>query len=249
MAHQTDAPAALIERHMRMYHSLQRAQSESASPGAAPGLLTAPYVAISRQRGAGGSELAAKVAARLGWTLYDKRLVEAIADDAHLQQRLVEPFDERRRTQLEDWVTHLLSLEAIHHHAYTRSLLRVLTSLGQVGRVVIVGRGAHLALPPERGLRVWLTGPLEARLARLVQREGLNLHDARHEVARVDKLRHEYLLHTFGDRAAHPEECFDLVVNTSSFSPDAVVALLVAALEAKCGPQPVVKPLAEPVMV
>jgi cytidylate kinase len=232
----TGGPADLVERQMRMYHALQKAQGEprAAAPGAPE---QTPFVTISRQHGANGSAIAAKVAEILGWTVYDRNLLEAIAQDAHLQDQLLEPFDERRRTQMEDWVSHLMGLQSLSEVAYHRSLFRVLSSIGHVGRAVIVGRGAHLVLPPEHGLRVRIEAPLATRIEWAMEHDHLKRSDAEAHIAKTDRLRDEWLRRTFGPRAGRVEEAFDLMLNSSAFGEVVAAKVIVRALEAKCGVQ------------
>ena len=54
-----------------------------------------PTITISRQLGSGGRKVAERLAAILEWSLWDKELVNAIARNASVRQKVVESFDER----------------------------------------------------------------------------------------------------------------------------------------------------------
>ncbi len=223
--------ARLVERQMAMFGAQQRAERSAtpAAPQAAPGLVPAPYVTISRQYGADGSAIAREVATRLGWTLYDKELIEAIGKDAHLQGRLLEPFDETARNNLEHWIRGLLTQETLSEHHYTAALFRVLSAIAQVGRAVIVGRGAHLALPAELGLRVRIYAPLDARVAKVCQEEHLDEKEARRRIEKVEQSRQDWLLRAYGQRAKEPF-AFDLALNSATLSHDVGVAIILLGL-------------------
>ena len=53
-------------------------------------------IAISRQLGAGGGAIAGKIAEKLDWPLYDRQLVDKIAEDSGFQSQLLENLDEKR---------------------------------------------------------------------------------------------------------------------------------------------------------
>jgi cytidylate kinase len=234
----TDHAARLIERHMAMHHALQRSVESHAhaSPEAVgrtpePG----PYVTVSREYGARGSAIAARVAERLGWTLYDRALLDAVARDAHLQERLLHEFDERQRTDMENWVTSLLSEHTVSEHDYSRSLFRVLSSLAQVGRMVVVGRGAHLVLPPDLGLRVRIHAPMAVRIGWLTAEEHLSEGEAKARLTKMDHEQAQWLRRTYGERLHRWPNVFDLELNAASFSVDACTDIVIAGLDAKLG--------------
>ena len=66
-------------------------------------------VCIAREAGAGGSALGRMVAERLGWTVYDARIVEAIADRMERPVEQVEALDELSPSVVQDWLLPLRS--------------------------------------------------------------------------------------------------------------------------------------------
>ncbi|MCC7491373.1 MAG: cytidylate kinase-like family protein [Fimbriimonadaceae bacterium] len=225
--------AHLVERQMAMFHVKQRAAAAQPEATAPPPAAAGPYVAISRQYGAQGSAVAAAVAERLGYALYDRELVEAVAKDAHLQQRLIEPLDETARSDLNHWIHALLTENDLSGGQYNAALFHVLASLAAVGRAVIVGRGAHLALPADRGLRVRLYAPPEDRLRNVIAEEGLPEKAAQRKLREVEESRQRWLREAFGERAKEPF-AFDLALNTATLPRATCVDLILAALRARC---------------
>jgi Cytidylate kinase-like family len=64
-----------------------------------PDFGLAPHIriiTIERAYGCGAAEIAQKLAARLGWNLWDQELTREIARLAHCQQSAVEQREERR---------------------------------------------------------------------------------------------------------------------------------------------------------
>jgi Cytidylate kinase-like family len=53
-------------------------------------------ITIEREYGSGAAQIAEKLAARLGWKLWDKLLTQEIARLAHCEQSAIEKREERR---------------------------------------------------------------------------------------------------------------------------------------------------------
>lgn len=222
----------LVARQMQARQTLDRAAAQPVEKGTAPAPVAASYITISRQYGTAGSVIARQVAERLGWSLYDRELLEAVAEDAHLQERLLQPFDETSRDDMEYWIRGLLTEDTVSEHHYTASLFKVLASIAQVGQAVIVGRGAHLALPPDSGLRVRLFAPLQARAAAIGAEEGLSAAEAVKKVTEVEHRREQWLQRAYGD-AAKERFAFDLALNTATLTIEGCVDLILAARDAR----------------
>ncbi len=223
----------LVARQMQARQALERAAAQPevvVGPAVEP--AAASYITISRQYGTAGSVIARQVAERLDWSLYDRELLEAVALDAHLQERLLEPFDETSRDDMEYWIRGLLTEETVSEHHYTGSLFKVLATIAKVGQAVIVGRGAHLALPPDSGLRVRLFAPLEARVAAICAEEGLTESEATRKVADVEQRRQLWIQRAFG-AAAKEKFTFDLALNTATLTIEGCVDLILAARNAR----------------
>ncbi len=52
------------------------------------------YVAISRESGAGGSQIAQSIGQRLGWQVLDRNLVDRVAERFHESRTMLEQVDE-----------------------------------------------------------------------------------------------------------------------------------------------------------
>src|SRR5260370_32241115 len=99
-------------------------------------------IALTRESGAGGTEVAREVAARLGWTVYDYELLQKIAAEMKLQARLLERVDEKRSSWLLENLESFTSTPSVSESAYIHRLLKTIRLLAAHGDCVIVGRGA-----------------------------------------------------------------------------------------------------------
>ncbi len=188
-----------------------------------------PVIAISRQHGAGGSEVARRLAEELQLDLLDREIIQQIAENAHLSERVVQTLDERDRKLLTDWLLAFGSPGYLSPVGYRDHLTRVVGTIARHGGAVILGRGAHLILGPHQALRVLVVAPLEARVATVMRREGLSERDARRRIAEVEAERAAFLKRHF--RADFADlASFDLAVNTADLGLDAAVSAIRAAL-------------------
>jgi cytidylate kinase len=188
-----------------------------------------PIVTISRQFGAGGSSVAALVAADLGAEVVDKRLIEEVASRLSIRPSDVEAEDERPRTLLERLVRSFSALEPGFGMGWTppypdplydsRKEIIALTEsvIGEVaegGNVVIVGRGAGFVLHDRPGLyRVFLRAPDDVRVKTLMTRDGLSEPDARRKMHETDSNRAAYIKQLYGRDWCDVDE-YDLILNT-----------------------------------
>jgi cytidylate kinase len=201
-------------------------------------------VTLSRQLGAGGSEVAEAVAEALAFRLVDRALAESVAaragvaaeDVARLEERtpgFLERFLHASAAELPDPFVPPTGAPADFEEARlvraTRALVR---ELAAEGRVVIVGRGAWAILAgAPAALHVRVVAPLEARVARLAERLGTDARAAQQLAARSDAERARYFHDYYGLDVNDPTH-FDLVVNTARLGIAGAAALVVASARA-----------------
>jgi cytidylate kinase len=194
-------------------------------------------ITISRQHGAGGGELARRLAQLLGFGFYDREILREIAASAHLSERVVESLDDKRRELVTDWLASVVMHDYLSPVEYHERLLQVIGTLVVQGGAVIVGRGAHLILRHGEALRVFVVAPLADRVRTVVRRERLTERGARQRIAEVEHDRAEFLRRHFHAGFGDPA-MFDLVVNTSQLGFEGCVAAVRAAFQALSSPVP-----------
>src|SRR6516162_5248086 len=90
-------------------------------------------IALSRQAGSRGAEIARAAGARLGWPVYDHELLKIIAAEKGLHSRLVEQLDERGVSWLEGIILAFGTREGGREGTYLRALLELFGSLSKIG--------------------------------------------------------------------------------------------------------------------
>jgi hypothetical protein len=190
-----------------------------------------PVVTLSRDLGAGGAEVARRLGERLKVEVWDRRLLDAVAESTQVSAELLGELDERVRNRKDSWIYNLLSNQSAFLTTYRHHLVNVSLALAQTGGV-IVGRGVHLILANRRAFRVRLVGSEEVCADRVAARDGSTAEAALQRVRAVNRERDDFLQSTFGH---HLDEAvrFDLVLNTDKFGShwDRVTDLIISGMK------------------
>ena len=192
-----------------------------------------PVVTISRQFGAGGSSVAAIVAAELHAEVVDKQLIEEVARRLDISTSDVEAEDERPNRLLERLVRSFASLEPAMGAGWTppypdpwfdprRAVVelteQVIREVADGGNVVIVGRGAGFCLRERKAVfRVFLRAPEPVRVQVLMRRFGWVEAEARRRMHETDANRAAYIKQLYKHDWCDPDE-YDLVLNTGKIA-------------------------------
>ena len=211
-------------------HGDQADQTECPLPANWRGLT----VAFSRLHGAGGDDVAQELGTLLNWPVYDRELVDFIAQNAHVRSRVVESFDEKKKSEIETWLQTTFSHEMMGIDRYGKHLLTVLATLTEHGQAILIGRGSTCILKPEQGLRVLISGPIQWRAERLAQKRGLSTKEAMAIIQKVDGERMAFVQKYFHRNPNDPDQ-YDLVINTCHFSAGQAARIILTALEQKAG--------------
>jgi cytidylate kinase len=204
---------------------------ERASPPPAAAEPTGLYrfVTIARDVGSEGDEVASGLAQRLQWHVFDKEIVDSIAEDSHVRQGLVRELDERSQGLVQDMVERLLHMAegiSFGNMEYHKALIKTLAYLAARGNAVIVGRGSAFALQGEPGLHLRVVASLETRVMRMAQRWEVKPEEAKRRMQQIDAGRHGFVQRHFGQNIDDPL-FYDAIINTDRMSvEDAVRCLL-----------------------
>jgi cytidylate kinase len=200
-------------------------------------------ITIDREYGSGGSDIAQKVAQRLGWKLWDQALTDEIARLMDCPSRTVEEHEEKRDSLQYRLLKSFMrgsfegSLNAPRLKLVDADCIRevaqrvVLAAAGQ-GNAVIVGRGSAYHLHDHAdAFHVFVYAPFEEKVRRL-EAKGKSKSEAAELAETVDRERSEYIRKYF--EVEWPDRhYFHLMVNSALGDDMATDAILhsVAALE------------------
>ena len=230
-ASSTDIPetaeSELVEKACQHWEARRRAAA--AQPHIEPTIPHAFSIALSREAGTPATAVAQEVGRLLGWQVYDRELLEKIAQDMGLRSNLLESVDERRQNWLAEALQGLMSVSFASQSGFVHHLVKTVLALGTHGECVIVGRGAAFILPPATTLRVNLVGSVQERVAAWGQTLGISEQKAAEQVRTLDRARADFLQSHFLKTPTDPCN-FDLVLNAPRLSVVQLAELIAEAL-------------------
>lgn len=162
-------------------------------------------ITISRQFGAGGSELAAALAARLGWRVFDRELIDRVAERLSWDPHTVEALDERPPALWTRIAASLMfapmdcpvsveSSDVLNPDVVSHAANAAILDAARTPRVVIVGHGAQMIFrnrPDTLHLR--LVAPAADRVQRVMLRKHCDRATAEALLPRIEHGRDAYV--------------------------------------------------------
>jgi len=230
VAHGPLADAA--ERQMRLREvalAVDRRVDRELEASAVPPAMK-PHVCLSRETGAGGEEIADRVARSLCWHLLDQNILHNLAETGAWSESLLKVVDERRWNWLGELFEAWDRMGGLNQGSYVLRLGEFLTTVAQNVPVVIVGRGAHRVLPRDRGVSVRIIAPRQERIERVMQASGCSRAEAGQEIDETDSARNEFVRRYFLCDPSDPHN-YDLVINTGQVSLESAAEII--ALECR----------------
>lgn len=172
-----------------------------------------PLITISREKGSGGRMIAHRVAKKLGkpWKVYHQEIVDQIVEETHLEKQLVKEVDEANIPLINEIVANFFGKRYLSRGSYYRKLVQILSTIGNRGYAIIVGRGADYLLP--YALKVRIICEMGQRIQWLMEFEKISEKEAINRIKESDQKRVEFIkaLYQHDPRKAHH---YNLVIRT-----------------------------------
>lgn len=210
---------------------LEHRRERDARPAARP-----PVVTLSRTLGALGREVAQELADALEVRCCDRMILEEVARRAHVDEKLVKVLEEHAGRAGAHWWQSVMGGPVLTPGQYHQHLVRIVLSISRTGGV-IVGRGAHMILGPERAFRVRITGSPGRCAARVAEREHLDEDQAARRVREENRERADYLRRFYGVDAGDAAH-YDLVLNSDRYSAGQLTGIILYAMHRAGYPLP-----------
>ena len=201
--------------------------------------MTIRVITLEREYGSGGGEIAAKVAARMGWKLWDQALTEEIARHLDCDCRAVEEHEERRdpayyrlfkafmRGSFEG-SQNAQKMKIVDSECIRDVVNKILPRIADIGNCVIVGRGSAYYLGNRLdAFHVFVYSPFQERVRRL-RATGKSEKEAAELAETVDRDRADFIEKYFNVKWPDRHR-FHLMVN-SALGEDAAVEVILDAM-------------------
>jgi cytidylate kinase len=193
-------------------------------------------ITVSRQFGAGGSELARKLGERLNWPVLDHEVTCRCAQRLHLETSTVARLREHSPTLLARLsaallvappeapgidTSHLLRIDAIAEAAL-ESIMEAAKSLP----LILVGFGTQCIFADRAdALHVRLVAPMSVRVERLRARYGWDATNAAARARRMEEDRRRYV-HRYFHRDVNDPLLYDVQINTGRTTLDEATTMI-----------------------
>lgn len=203
-------------------------------------------ITISRQYGAGGSEVARRVAEALGWHVVDNELIERVAARAGLPPAEVAEREERVPTFVERLARTLAAatpelfptpeaggnLSPFEEADLVRITEVVVAEIAEGGKVVLVGRSAPAVLARRTdAIHVRLVASRDYRSRVAAERLGIPLAKAAEILEDTDRMRARYN-RVYYQRDWHDPVHYHMVLNTEALGTEGTVEVVVGRAKA-----------------
>jgi len=193
-------------------------------------------ITVSRQFGAGGSELARKLGERLNWPVLDDEVTCRCAQRLNLETSTVARLREHSPTLLARLSAALLvappeapGIDTSHFlriDAIAEAALESITEAAKSLPLIVVGFGTQCIFANRAdALHVRLVAPMPDRVERLRERYGWDAANAATRARRVDEDRRRYVQRYF-HRDLNDPLLYDVQINTGRTTLDEAATLI-----------------------
>jgi len=179
-------------------------------------------ITLSRQVGSLGCEVAEAVVQRLGYRKAWRGLINQAARRARTPEMALEMLDELG----------LLGIKApvSAEKEYLDAIRGLIEELAREGDILIVGRGGQAVLQGwPNTLHVRVIAPLEVRVKRLAEEQGIRADAALAQVRASDRRRKRFVERAYHVNWSDPS-LYDLVLNTAALNVSRAAGLICLAV-------------------
>lgn len=198
-------------------------------PGGLGREVVLPVITVCMQPGSGGHVIAAEIANRLNFKLYDKKLLVLMANMADVDRSRLDTIEKGRPAGVHDFISSLIDEKYVFTGDYLRDLKSAVKIISNIGNGVIVGRGANFILPPKGRFSIRVVAPLDIRVKNISFKFGVSLSEAQKRIKYRENRRKTFIKETFNkkiDDVSH----YDLVINTARMDLETSVETAIGAI-------------------
>ena len=185
-------------------------------------------ITINRMHGSNGRLIGRALADELGFTFYDKELIDIAAQKENIPFDILAKVDEKKGSQWRFPIEHELQLDSDFHFVPMNDVLfdlqrKIIVETAQKEDCVIVGRCANHILEGNC-LSVFIYAPFDYRVQTVMQRTGREEKSVQKMIRKVDKERRTYYEY-FTDKKWTDFSQYHLAVDSSRFDQDTIIKM------------------------
>lgn len=190
-------------------------------------LLKKVIITIGREYGSGGKAIAEALAKDLGIKLYDKNLIELIAERHNIDPDVLEATDERISNPFFDpYISYGIDTASRSSRLFALQS-NIIREAANEGSAIFVGRCANDILWEYPDVvRIFIYAPKLDRIQRIMVKEGIAEDLAAEKIIRrMDKARRSYY-QFYTDKKWGSSEGMDLLINSSVLGIEGTAGLI-----------------------
>ena len=182
-------------------------------------------ISISREFGSGGLDIAKLLGERFGLHVYDKRMLDEIAQEKNMDVEVLHKYDEKPRNRL------LTRSVRGHTNSMEENIIRMqfdyIRRKADSGEsFIIVGRCAETVLQGNPSLiSIFVTGDKEYKQKRVMDQFSLTKEEATAKIERIERLRRQYHNH-YSDHKWGDSRFYDMCINGSDLGVEGTADVL-----------------------
>lgn len=187
-------------------------------------------ISVSREYGAGGHDIAERIANHFGFKLYDSNLLAEVAESEQVDYENLQKYDEKPRNVL--FARKVLNEYNSNEDITANAEFEYLKKKAAEGeQMVVVGRCSDAIFKGNPGLvSVFVTGSKEKKVSHIMEKYGLSKKEAEEKCAHMDKQRKQYHdSHT--DAKWGENKYYDICINSSRLGLEETANVLISYIE------------------
>ena len=193
-----------------------------------------PFVTISREVGVNGlmfGEMLIKyltkndLEAKSHWTLFERNLMEKVAEEHNLPADIAKYMPERKISELQDILEKFFGIRPRSQNLIYKTSSTIL-HLAHLGNVVLVGRGGNIITKDIKGgIHIRLIASKEYRIKNIQDFYKMSKLKAQYFMEDEDKVRKDYIKKTFRKNVEDPK-LYSIVFNMDYINHDDAVNMI-----------------------
>ena len=189
-------------------------------------------ITIGRSYGSGGRMIGMKIAEELGIKCYNSELLIEAAKASGICAEVFEKIDEKPISAFLSFTTGKYDHgEMPLNHKVFLAQMQTIKQIADRESCVIVGRCADYVLKDyENVINVFIHAPLEDRVQRVIERDGIAPGKAEKRVRRIDKERASYY-NFYSTKRWGAAESYDVCLDSSTFGIDGCVKIIESMID------------------
>ena len=202
-------------------------------------------ITINRECGSGGGEIARLLGKKLGVKVYDRKILDSVAQQFDLSVENIERVKAQRTTWWDDFCRFYQQFGAISSSSSNDTILeatplsvyhaeaRLMRELAAKESCIIIGRaGFHVFRDEPNAVHILIIADDDARIDRIARKQNLSKEEAEKVIKDIDN-RRDTFVKSVTDKSRLDAHNYDLVINITGMKPEQVTEFLAGIIRYK----------------